>query len=93
MPALPTKHYAAELQRQLRGLLGHEQIVTQAYGRHLLIKRLDDEDPTVVARLRAMGHFVYERGTVAEAASIMRVKGGYEGVDDPRGRGGAAVGY
>jgi len=50
-------------------------------------------DPAVVARLRAMGHFVYERGTVAEAASIMRVKGGYEGVDDPRGRGGAAVGY
>jgi hypothetical protein len=29
MPALPTKHYAAELQRQLRSLLGHEQIVTQ----------------------------------------------------------------
>ncbi|WP_455285495.1 hypothetical protein [Cupriavidus necator] len=32
-----------ELQRQLRSLLGHEQIVTQAYERHLLIKRLDDE--------------------------------------------------
>jgi hypothetical protein len=29
--ALPAKHYAAELQRQLRSLLGHEQIVTQAY--------------------------------------------------------------
>ena len=41
MAALPTKHYAAELQRQLRALLGHDQIVTQAYGRHLLIKRLD----------------------------------------------------
>ena len=51
MPALPAKHYAAELQRQLRSLLGHEQIVTQAYGRHLLIKRLDDGEPTVVARL------------------------------------------
>jgi hypothetical protein len=24
--------------------------VTQAYGRHLLIKRLDDQDPSVVAR-------------------------------------------
>jgi gamma-glutamyltranspeptidase/glutathione hydrolase len=50
-------------------------------------------DPAVVARLRAMGHFVYERGGVAEAASIMRVKGGYEGLDDPRNRGGAAVGF
>jgi len=50
MAALPTKHYAAELQRQLRALLGHDQIVTQAYGRHLLIKRLDDQDPIVVAR-------------------------------------------
>ena len=49
--------------------------------------------PAVVARLRAMGHFVYERGGVAEAASIMRVKGGYEGLDDPRGRGGAAIGF
>jgi gamma-glutamyltranspeptidase/glutathione hydrolase len=50
-------------------------------------------DPAVVARLREMGHFVYERGGVAGAAAIMRVKGGYEGMDDPRSRGGAAVGY
>jgi hypothetical protein len=59
MPALPTKHYAAELQRQLRSLLGHEQIVTQGYGRHLLIKRLDDEQPTVVARLTELGRNRY----------------------------------
>ncbi|AME28140.1 hypothetical protein [Burkholderia sp. PAMC 26561] len=59
MPAIPTKHYAAELQRQLRSLLGHEQIVTQAYGRHLLIKRLDDEKPTVVARLTELGRNSY----------------------------------
>jgi gamma-glutamyltranspeptidase/glutathione hydrolase len=50
-------------------------------------------DPAVISRLRAMGHFVYERGGVAEAASIMRVRGGYEAMDDPRGRGGAAVGF
>lgn len=31
MPAVPSEHYATELQRQLRSLLGHEQIVTQAY--------------------------------------------------------------
>ncbi|WP_090864976.1 hypothetical protein [Paraburkholderia diazotrophica] len=59
MPAIPTKHYAAELQRQLRTLLGHDQIVTQAYGRHLLIKRLDDEEPTVVARLTELGRNRY----------------------------------
>ncbi|WP_035827172.1 hypothetical protein [Cupriavidus sp. SK-4] len=32
MPALPAKHHAAELLRQLRSLLAHEQMVTQAYG-------------------------------------------------------------
>jgi gamma-glutamyltranspeptidase len=39
-----------------------------------------------------MGHFVYELTGVAVASSIMRVKGGYEGMDDPRSQGGA-VGY
>ncbi|KXU94900.1 hypothetical protein CR51_26005 [Caballeronia megalochromosomata] len=52
-------HYATELQRKLRGLLGHEQIVTQAYGWHLLIKRLDDEGPTVVARLTELARNHY----------------------------------
>ena len=46
----------------------------------------------VIARLRQMGHFVYEQSGIAQASSIMRVKGGYEGMDDPRSRG-AAVGY
>jgi len=59
MPAIPAKYHAAELQRQLRSLLGHEQIVTQAYGRPLLIKRLDDEEPTVVARLTELGRNRY----------------------------------
>jgi gamma-glutamyltranspeptidase/glutathione hydrolase len=48
-------------------------------------------DPAVIARLRAMGHYVYELSSgIASAASVMRVKGGYEGMDDPRSRGGAA---
>jgi gamma-glutamyltranspeptidase/glutathione hydrolase len=48
-------------------------------------------DPAVIARLRAMGHHVYELSSgIAAAASIMRVKGGYEGMDDPRSHGGAA---
>jgi hypothetical protein len=59
MPALPARHSAAELQRQLRRLLGHEQIVTQAYGCHLLIKRLDDEEATVVARLTELSRNRY----------------------------------
>jgi gamma-glutamyltranspeptidase/glutathione hydrolase len=49
-------------------------------------------DRSVIARLTAMGHHVYELSGIASAASIMRVKGGYEGMDDPRSRGGA-VGY
>lgn len=49
--------------------------------------------PEVLSRLRSMGHNVYESG-IASAASIMRVKGGYEGMDDPRVRGAAgAVGF
>ena len=48
-------------------------------------------DPAVIARLRAMGHYVYELSSgIASAASIMRVKGGYQGMDDPRSHGGAA---
>jgi gamma-glutamyltranspeptidase/glutathione hydrolase len=49
--------------------------------------------PEVLSRLRSMGHNVYESG-IASAASIMRVKGGYEGMDDPRVRGASgAVGF
>jgi gamma-glutamyltranspeptidase/glutathione hydrolase len=49
-------------------------------------------EPAVIARLRAMGHYVYELTGIASAASVMRVKGGYEGMDDPRSHGGA-VGF
>jgi hypothetical protein len=59
MPAIHTKHSATTLQSRLRSLLGHEQIVTQAYGRHLLIKRLDDAETTVVARLTEIGRHQY----------------------------------
>jgi len=48
---------------------------------------------SVIARLTAMGHQVYELSGIASAASIMRVKGGYQGMDDPRSRGGGAVGF
>ncbi|MDP9206525.1 MAG: gamma-glutamyltransferase [Gemmatimonadota bacterium] len=47
--------------------------------------------PAVLARLRGMGHNLYELSGVGSAASIIRVKGGYEGMDDPRLRGAAGV--
>jgi gamma-glutamyltranspeptidase/glutathione hydrolase len=47
--------------------------------------------PAVIARLRAMGHYVYELNSgIASASSVMRVNGGYEGLGDPRSHGGAA---
>lgn len=49
-------------------------------------------DPAVIARLRTMGHFVYELSGIASASSVMRVKGGYEGMGDPRSHG-DAVGF
>jgi hypothetical protein len=59
MSVLPAKHHASELQRQLRELLGHDQVLTQAYGHHLLIKRLDNQEPTVVARLSELSRNLY----------------------------------
>jgi len=59
MPALSAKHHASELQRQLRTLLGQDQIVTQVHGRHLLIKRVDDQDQIVVARLSELSRSRY----------------------------------
>jgi len=49
-------------------------------------------EPAVLARLREMGHHVYELSGIASAASIMRVRGGYDAMDDPRSHGGA-VGF
>jgi gamma-glutamyltranspeptidase/glutathione hydrolase len=50
--------------------------------------------PEVLSRLRSMGHHVYELSGIASAASIMRVRSGYEGLDDPRLRGAeGAVGF
>jgi gamma-glutamyltranspeptidase/glutathione hydrolase len=49
-------------------------------------------DSTTIARLRQMGHNTYELFGIASAEAIMRVRGGFEGMPDPRGRG-AAVGF
>ena len=49
-------------------------------------------DSATIKRLNQMGHITYELSGVASAEAIMRVRGGYEGMPDPRGRG-AAVGF
>jgi gamma-glutamyltranspeptidase/glutathione hydrolase len=48
--------------------------------------------PAVNDSLQAMGYRTYVGGTVGRVNALMRVRGGYEGVPDPRGSGGA-VGY
>jgi gamma-glutamyltranspeptidase/glutathione hydrolase len=49
-------------------------------------------DSATIARLHQMGHATYELFGIASAEAIMRVKGGYEGMPDPRSRG-AAIGF
>ena len=46
--------------------------------------------PAVNDSLQAMGYHTYVGGTVGRVNALMRVRGGYEGVPDPRGSGGAA---
>lgn len=47
---------------------------------------------STVDSLKAMGHTLGTRGSIATANSILRVKGGWHGVGEPRS-GGVAVGY
>lgn len=50
--------------------------------------------PPVVERLSAMGYSLMPVDNIgASVVAIKRVPGGWEGMDDPRGFGGAAVGY
>jgi gamma-glutamyltranspeptidase/glutathione hydrolase len=48
--------------------------------------------PAVLDSLRAMGHSMKEVGSLVNINAIMRVKGGWDGVHEPRSAGGA-VGY
>jgi len=51
-------------------------------------------DPLTLARLTSMGHALTPQGYIGgSVVAIRRVQGGWEGMDDPRGFGGAAVGY
>jgi len=47
-----------------------------------------------LAELRSMGYALKPMSYIgASVTAIMRVRGGYEGADDPRGKGGGAIGY
>ena len=51
-------------------------------------------DSAVVEKLKSMGYTIVPQGYIGgSVVAIRRVPGGWEGMDDPRGRGGAAVGY
>jgi len=58
--------------------------------------RIDDGGfrPEVVAELKAMGYTLVPQGYIGGSVVAIRVvRGGLEGMDDPRGYGGGAVGY
>ncbi|HEU4563005.1 MAG TPA: gamma-glutamyltransferase, partial [Gemmatimonadaceae bacterium] len=48
--------------------------------------------PAVADSLRAMGHGLYTTGSLTNVNAVMRVRGGWQGMSEPRGVGGA-VGY
>lgn len=48
--------------------------------------------PAAADSLRAMGHVLRDAGRMVNVNAVMRVRGGWEGVNEPRGVG-AAVGY
>jgi gamma-glutamyltranspeptidase/glutathione hydrolase len=48
--------------------------------------------PAVVDSLQAMGHGLYDTRSLTNVNAIMRVRGGWHGVSEPRGVGGV-VGY
>jgi gamma-glutamyltranspeptidase / glutathione hydrolase len=50
--------------------------------------------PEVVEKLKQMGYTILPQGYIGgSVVAIRRVSGGYEGMDDPRGYFGGAVGY
>jgi gamma-glutamyltranspeptidase/glutathione hydrolase len=58
--------------------------------------RIDERGfaPSEVERLKAMGYTIVPQGYIGgSVVAIRRVRGGLEGMDDPRGYGGGAVGY
>ena len=51
MPTFNAQRKAAELQRQLATLTGHDQVQVRPYGKHLLIQLRRDDSVDTIARL------------------------------------------
>jgi hypothetical protein len=51
MPTFDAQRKAAELQRQLATLTGHDQVQVRPYGKHLLIQLRRDDSVDTIARL------------------------------------------
>jgi hypothetical protein len=59
MPTFDAQRKAAELQRQLATLTGHDQVTVKPYGKHLLIQMKRDDTVDTVARLTEVGRNTY----------------------------------
>ncbi len=59
MPTLDAQARAAELQRQIATLTGHQLVRVKPYGKHLLIQMHRDDGVDTVARLTELGRNVY----------------------------------
>jgi len=60
MPTFDAQRKAAELQRELTKLTGHERATVRPYGKHLLIQMNRDDTVDTVARLTEIGRNRYE---------------------------------
>ena len=59
MPRIDVQARAAELQRQIATLTGHELVRVKPYGKHLLIQMHRDDGVDTVARLTELGRNAY----------------------------------
>jgi len=59
MPTFDAQRKAAELQRQLAALTGHDLVHVKPYGKHLLIQMHRDDTVDTIARLTEMGRNAY----------------------------------
>jgi hypothetical protein len=59
MPTFDAQRKAADLQRKLAALTGHDLVHVKPYGKHLLIQMHRDENLDTIARLTEMGRNAY----------------------------------
>ncbi|WP_179196343.1 hypothetical protein [Caballeronia sordidicola] len=59
MPTSDALRKAAELQRQLTMMTGHDQATVKPYGKHLLIQMKRSDTVDTVARLTEVGRNIY----------------------------------